>query len=72
MRQLVISLENGYLMIQETNQPKTQLFPESETKFCGRIPDVQIEFISAANGKISKFVLHQDGEDSIGKKITLE
>ena len=72
LRQLVISLENGYLMIQETNQPKTQLFPESETKFCGRIPDVQIEFISAANGKISKFVLHQDGEDSIGKKITLE
>jgi len=72
LRQLVISLENGYLMIQETNQPKTQLFPESETKFYGRIPDVQIEFISATNGEISKFVLHQDGEDSIGKKITLE
>ena len=62
----VITLENGYLMAEGAKKLKTQLFPESETKFFGRIPDVQIEFISTAKDKISKLVLHQDGEESIG------
>jgi len=62
----VITLEHGYLMAEGAKKPKTQLFPESETKFFGRIPDVQIEFISTARGKISKLVLHQDGEESVG------
>ena len=66
VKQLFISLENSYLMAQETNQPKTQLFSESETKFFGKIPDIQINFFNNKQGKISHFVLHQDGEDSTG------
>jgi len=65
----VITLENGYLMAEGAKKLKTKLFPESETKFYGRIPDVQIEFIGAAKDKVSKFVLLQDGEDSIGERI---
>jgi len=61
-----ITLENGYLMAEGTKKPKMRLFPESETKFFGRVPDVQIEFISTAKNKISKLVLYQDGEESIG------
>ena len=68
----IITLENGYLIAEVAKKLKTQLFPESETKFYGKIPDVQIEFISTAKDKISKFVLHQDGEDSIGEKITFK
>ena len=68
----VITLENGYLMAEGEKKLKIQLFPESETKFYGRIPDVQIEFISAAKDKVAKFVLYQDGEESIGEGITLK
>jgi CubicO group peptidase (beta-lactamase class C family) len=65
LKQLVISLENEALMVQETNQAKIQLFPESETKFFGKIPDIQITFFYDNPGKIS-LLLHQDGEDSTG------
>lgn len=69
MKHIVISIENGQLMAQEENLPKTQLFPESEAKFFGRIPDVQIEFFNNIQGKVSHLVLHQNGEDSTGVKI---
>ncbi len=66
LKQLVISLENGFLVTQETNQPKTQLFPESETQFFGKIPDIQINFFKNKQGQISHLELHQDGEISTG------
>ncbi len=68
MRQLIISLENGYLMVQEINQPNIKLFPESETKFLGKIPDIQIDFFKNEQGQIPHLVLHQDGENSTGLK----
>lgn len=64
----VITLEDGNLMVEGAKLPKTKLTPESETKFFGRIPDLQIEFITKE--KVSKFVLHQDGECAIGELIT--
>ncbi|HAU0349436.1 TPA: serine hydrolase [Legionella pneumophila] len=63
----IITLEDGNLMVEGAKLPKTKLFPESETKFFGRMPDVQIEF--TRKEKVLKFVLHQDGENSIGEKI---
>lgn len=68
LRQFVVSLEDGYLMLQETNQPNIKLFPESETKFFGKIPDIQINFFKNEQGQISHLVLHQDGENLTGFK----
>ncbi|WP_367607687.1 serine hydrolase [Legionella sp. W05-934-2] len=68
LRQLIISLQNGYLMVQETGQPNMKLFPESETKFFGKIPDIQINFFKNESGQVSHLVLHQDGENSTGLK----
>lgn len=68
LRQLIISLENGYLMVQEINQPNIKLLPESETKFFGKIPDIQIDFFKNEQGQISHLVLNQDGENSTGLK----
>ena len=68
-KSLVISLENGYLMAEITNQPKMQLLSESETKFFAKIPDIQIEFFNKKD-KISHLVLHQDGETSMGVKFS--
>ncbi len=68
LRQLIISLENGYLMVQEKNQPTIKLFPQSESKFFGEIPDIQIDFFKNEQGQISHLVLQQDGENSTGLK----
>ncbi|MDF1756682.1 MAG: serine hydrolase [Legionellaceae bacterium] len=65
-RQLNISLENGYLMLQETDQPNIKLFPESKTNFFGKIPDIQIDFFKNELSEISYLVLHQYGENLTG------
>lgn len=59
-----ITLENGHLMAQLHGQPKVQLFAESSTRFFGKIPDVQIEFISDTDGKIRHLMHYQDSEVS--------
>lgn len=68
LRQIIISLENSYLIVQEINQPNIKLFAESETKFFGEIPDIQIDFFKNEQGNISHLVLHQDGGNSTGLK----
>ena len=65
---LVVYLENNQLAIQIGGKSKVKLFPESETKFFSKIPDVQIEFFRDKQGNISDLVLHQDGEKSTGIK----
>lgn len=69
MRRVKISLDNGHLMVQEENQRKSKLYPESTTQFFGKIPDLQIQFINHEGGSISHFVLYQDGEQSTGDKL---
>ncbi len=66
---LVIYLENDHLAAQIESHSKVKLFPESETKFFSKIPDVQIEFFKDKQGNVSHLVLHQDGEESTGMKI---
>jgi len=68
-KQIILTFENDNLMMHITNEPKIQLFPESETQFFGKIPDVQLKFINNAPDNVSHLVLHQDGEDSTGIKI---
>ncbi|HEN5528828.1 beta-lactamase [Legionella moravica] len=67
-KHLVVSLENNYLMVQEINQSKIELFPESETNFFGKIPDIQIQFFNNEQGQVSHLVLCQDGEKATGIK----
>jgi hypothetical protein len=69
MKTFVITIENDHLVAQETNQPKIQLLPESETQFFGKIPDIQIHFYNDKQGNISHFELRQDGEVSIAMKL---
>ena len=67
---LVICLENDSLVAQIANQSKIKLFPESETKFFSKIPDVQIEFFKNKQDKISHLLLDQDRDYSTGVKAT--
>ena len=69
LRQLSVSLDNGHLMVQEKNQPTIPLFPESEIKFFGEVPDIQIDFFKNEQGQIAHLVVHQDGENATGLRV---
>ena len=63
---IAITLENGQLMSQATNQQKLPLFAESETMFFLKLVDAQIEFVKNEKGEVTNLVLHQNGRDVKG------
>jgi hypothetical protein len=60
--------ENG-LSIQATNQPKVEIFAESEAKFFLTAVDAQITFVKNETGEVTHLILHQNGVDQKAKKI---
>jgi CubicO group peptidase (beta-lactamase class C family) len=65
---IVMTLENGQLMTQATNQQKLPLFAESETMFFLKVVDAQVEFVKNEKGEVTHIVLHQNGRDVKGIK----
>jgi CubicO group peptidase (beta-lactamase class C family) len=65
---IAITLENGQLMTQATNQQKLPLFAESETMFFLKVVDAQVEFVKNEKGEVTHMVLHQSGRDAKGVK----
>jgi CubicO group peptidase (beta-lactamase class C family) len=65
---IAITLENGQLMTQATNQGKLPLFAESETMFFLKVVDAQVEFVKNEKGEVTHMVLHQNGRDTKGVK----
>ncbi|HEV7676016.1 MAG TPA: serine hydrolase [Candidatus Angelobacter sp.] len=65
---IVMTLENGQLMTQATNQEKLPLFAESETMFFLKAVDAQVEFVKNEKGEVTDMVLHQNGRDIKGVK----
>lgn len=65
---LTITLEEGQLVSQGTNQGKVPMFAESETMFFLKLVDAQIEFVKNEKGEVTNLVLHQNGRDVKGVK----
>jgi hypothetical protein len=65
---LAITLEDGQLVSQGTNQPKVPMYAESETKFFLKLVDAQIEFLKNEKGEVTNLVLHQNGRDIKGMR----
>ena len=65
---ITMTLEDGHLMSQATNQQKLPVFPESETMFFLRVVDAQIEFVKDDKGQVASLILHQNGRDIKGVK----
>lgn len=65
---LTVSAEGETLYAQLTGQDRFQIFPESETDFFYKIVDAQITF-TLEGGKATGLVLHQHGQDLVGKKV---
>jgi CubicO group peptidase (beta-lactamase class C family) len=66
---LVVSVDDEKLMVQATNQPKVELFPESETKFFLKVVDAQVTFGKDEDGKVTHLILHQGGLDQRAKRV---
>jgi hypothetical protein len=60
-RTLAITLENGSLWGQPTDQQKRQLFAESNTKFFLKDLDAQVAFQKDAKGNVVGLVMDQAG-----------
>jgi len=67
-RVLTISRQGDRLMAKATGQEEIQLFPESETKYFLKVVDAKVTFVRDTSGKVTKLILHQDG-DHEAKKI---
>jgi len=65
---ITVTLEDGQLMGQATNQRKLPLFPVSQSRFFTKVVDAQLEFFATEAGKISHLVLHQNGHDMRGER----
>jgi CubicO group peptidase (beta-lactamase class C family) len=65
---IVMTLEDGHLMTQATNQPKFPLFAESPTEFFLKVVDAQVEFFKNDAGQVTYLILHQGGRDTKGVK----
>jgi serine-type D-Ala-D-Ala carboxypeptidase/endopeptidase len=59
--QITVTLENGALFVQATQQPKFPVFPESQTKVFLRVVDAQVEFTGEKDGAFTGLILHQNG-----------
>lgn len=66
---LTLSREGDRLWSQATNQPRIEIFAESETMFFAKDLDAQLELVKDASGTVTHLVLHQNGRKAQAKKI---
>lgn len=67
---LTVTVEAGQMYVQATQQPKFQVFAESQTKFFYKVVDAQLTFVSAADGKPAHLILHQAGVPQKATKVS--
>jgi CubicO group peptidase (beta-lactamase class C family) len=60
---LTIGREGDHLSVQENDEPKQDLLPESETDFFSATADDEYTFKVDGQGRVSAIVLHTDGKD---------
>jgi D-alanyl-D-alanine-carboxypeptidase/D-alanyl-D-alanine-endopeptidase len=66
---LTITREGAGLFAQATDQPKFQIFPESERDYFLKVVDAQITFEAGGDGRAAALVLHQNGQDHRAKRM---
>ncbi|MGH9469167.1 MAG: serine hydrolase [Terriglobia bacterium] len=67
-----IRREGDQLTEQLTGQPAWPIFPASPSEFFLKIVDAQLSFVEDSSGQVTGLVLHQNGRDLPGKKISSE
>lgn len=67
--ELTITRDDKRLRGQLTDQPKIELFPESETEFFLKVIYAQLSFVKDDAGKVTHVILHQGGAHQRGERI---
>jgi CubicO group peptidase (beta-lactamase class C family) len=66
---IAITREGDHLFEQATNQPKFEIFPESDKDYFLKVVDAQITFVTDAQGRATELILHQGGADQHAKRV---
>ena len=66
---VTIRREGDHLSIQENDEPKQELFAESESKFFSKLNDDELSFQVDNQGRATVMVLHVGGKDIPLKRI---
>jgi Domain of unknown function (DUF3471) len=66
---ITVTLENGQLKAQASGQPKFELYAQRQNYFFLKVVDAQVEFVTGADGKIEKLILHQGGVSQSAKRL---
>jgi CubicO group peptidase (beta-lactamase class C family) len=68
-RILVVRQEGDHLSVQENDEPKEEVFPESATAFFTKATDEVYSFEMDDRGRVTRMVVHVAGEDIPIKRI---
>ncbi|MBC7928466.1 MAG: serine hydrolase [Bryobacteraceae bacterium] len=60
---MTVTLEEGQLMAQLTNQPKFPIFAQTPTRFFWKVVDAQVEFEKGSGSSVTGLVLFQNGRE---------
>jgi CubicO group peptidase (beta-lactamase class C family) len=66
---LVIRREGDHLSIQENDEPKQELFVETDRDFFSKVADDVFTFETDGQGRVTSMTLHTDGKDIPLKRI---
>jgi hypothetical protein len=66
---LTITAEAGHLFAEVPNQPKFEIFPESETDFFAKIGDIKLHFEVGADGAVTEVVVLEGGQEIHAAKV---
>jgi len=69
---LTIRREGNHLSVQENDEPKQELFAESETVFFSKMADDEFTFELDANGHVTRMVLRTGGREIPIKRVDSE
>jgi hypothetical protein len=66
---LTVRREGDHLSLQENDEPKQELLPESERDFFSTASDDVMTFQTDSQGRATAMILHVDGKDIPVKRI---
>jgi hypothetical protein len=64
-----IGREGDHLSLQENDEPKEDIFPESQNRFFSKTSDDELSFESDSRGRVTTMVLHTGGRNIPIKRL---
>ncbi len=61
--------DDGHLMVEITNQPTQEVFPDSPTRWSYRGVDATLEFKLRKTGPATSLILHQNGKKQTARRM---